>query len=107
MTPREIALVQASWLYARLFELEPSLKRLFKGDMQEKGRKVMAMISVAVNALTRLESVVPAVQALGQGLGASFTKEVENAWRAAYGVLAATMKEAANRKEEDHATAAS
>ena len=141
MTPREIALVQASWrqvlplaepaaamFYARLFELDPSLTRLFKGDMKEQGRKVMAMIGVAVKALTRLESVVPAVQALGrrhagygveerhyavveealvwtlgQGLGTSFTKEVENAWRAAYGVLATTMKQAGNRKEEVHA----
>jgi hemoglobin-like flavoprotein len=141
VTPREIALVQASWrqvqplaepaaamFYARLFELDPSLTRLFKGDMKEQGRKVMAMIGVAVDALSRLESVVPAVRALGrrhagygveerhyavveealvwtlgQGLGASFTKEVENAWRAAYGVLATTMKQAANRKEEAHA----
>ena len=141
MTPREIALVQSSWrdvqpmgeaaaamLYARLFELDPSLKRLFKGDMKEQGPKVIAMIGVAVNALTRLESVVPAVQALGrrhagygveerhyavveealvwtlgQGLGASFTKEVEQAWRTAYGLLAGTMKQAANVKEEIHA----
>ena len=105
MTPRQIA-------------LEPSLKRLFKGDMQEQGRKVMSMISVAVSSLTRLESIVPAVQALGrrhagygvqprhyatvgaaliwtleQGLGKAFTKEVEDAWRAAYGVLAATMQQ--------------
>ena len=88
--------------YARLFELDPSLRRLFKGDMKEQGRKVMAMIGVAVKALTHLESVVPAVQALGrrhagygveerhyavveealvgtlaQGLGTSFTKR----WR--------------------------
>jgi hemoglobin-like flavoprotein len=141
VTPREIALVQSSWrevqplaepaaamFYARLFEIEPSLRRLFKGDMKEQGRKVMAMIGVAVSALTRLESVVPAVQALGRrhaaygvedrhyavveealvwtlgrGLGASFTKEVEQAWRAAYGLLAATMKQAADVKEEIHA----
>ena len=68
MTPREITLVQTSWrqvqplaepaaamFYARLFELEPSLKRLFKGEMKEQGRKVMTMIGVAVSALTRLE----------------------------------------------------
>ena len=68
MTPREIALVQASWrqvqplaepaaamFYTRLFEIEPSLRRLFKGDMKEQGLKVMAMIGVAVKALTHLE----------------------------------------------------
>jgi hemoglobin-like flavoprotein len=139
MTPRQIALVQATWkqveplaqqaaalFYSRLFLLDPTLKRLFKGDMQEQGWKVMSMISLAVSSLSRLESIVPAVQALGrrhagygvqprhyatvgaaliwtleQGLGKAFTKEVEDAWRAAYGVLAATMQQAT--KEERHA----
>ena len=139
MTPRQIALVQATWkqveplaqqaaalFYSRLFLLDPTLKRLFKGDMQEQGRKVMSMISLAVSSLSRLESIVPAVQALGrrhagygvearhyatvgaaliwtleQGLGNAFTKEVEDAWRAAYGVLAATMQQAT--REERHA----
>lgn len=142
MTPKQIALVQESWnrvqpiadaaaelLYARLFALDPSLKVLFKGDMRGQGRKVMAMITVAVSSLTRLESIVPAVQALGrrhagygveerhytvvesaliwtlaQGLGAGFTREVEDAWRTAYGVLATTMKQAAGNREENHAT---
>lgn len=143
MTPRQIALVQESWnkvqpladaaaelLYARLFALDPSLEVLFKGDMREQGRKVMAMISVAVSSLSRLESIVPAVQALGrrhagygveerhyavvesalvwtleQGLGAGFTREVEDAWRTAYGVLATTMKQGSKQaREESHAT---
>ncbi|HZO04522.1 MAG TPA: globin family protein [Burkholderiales bacterium] len=132
MTPKEIALVQTSWrqvqpiadqaaalFYSRLFTLEPSVKRLFKGDMQEQGRKLMQMISVAVNSLARLEGILPAVRALGrrhagygveprhysvvgsaliwtleQGLGQAFTKETEDAWRTAYGVLATTMQEA-------------
>ena len=132
MTPRQIALVQAIWtqvqpladqaaalFYSRLFTLEPSVKRLFRGDMQDQGRKLMQMISVAVNSLSRLESIVPALHALGrrhagygvearhysvvgsaliwtleQGLARNFTKDVEDAWRAAYGVLAATMQQA-------------
>jgi hemoglobin-like flavoprotein len=131
MTPKQIALVQESWkhvepiagaaaelFYARLFALEPSLRALFKGDMSQQGRKVMSMISVAVGSLERLETIVPAVQALGrrhagygveerhytvvesallwtlaQGLGARFTKEAEQAWRAAYGALARAMKQ--------------
>lgn len=139
MTPKQIALVQASWkqvqpiadqaaalFYSRLFLLDPSLKRLFKGDMQEQGRKLMQMIAVAVNSLWRLESIVPAVRSLGrrhagygveprhyvlvgdalvwtleQGLGRAFTKEIEDAWRAAYGVLAATMQQAT--REKSHA----
>lgn len=131
MTPKQIALVQASWkqvqpiagkaaalFYSRLFTLEPSVKRLFRGDMQEQGRKLMQMISVAVNSLARLESIVPAVRALGrrhagygveprhyaiveqallwtldQGLGEGFTEEIEDAWRVAYRVLADTMQQ--------------
>lgn len=140
MTPTQITLVRESWqdilpmadeaaglLYARLFALDPSLEAMFKGDLREQGRKVMSMITVAVNSLTRLESIVPAVQALGrrhagygvedrhydvvetaliwtlaQGLGAGFTREVEDAWRTAYGALANTMKQAANNSDEHH-----
>jgi hemoglobin-like flavoprotein len=132
MTPKQIALVQASWkqvqpiadqaaalFYSRLFTLEPSVKRLFRGDMQQQGKKLMQMIGVAVNSLARLESIVPAVRALGrrhagygvearhysvvgsaliwtlaQGLGKDFTQEVEDAWRTAYRVLADTMQQA-------------
>jgi hemoglobin-like flavoprotein len=113
-----IAGVAAELFYARLFALEPSLRALFKGDMSQQGRKLMSMISVAVGSLERLDELVPAVQALGrrhtgygveerhytvvesalvwtlgQGLGARFTKEVEHAWRVAYGVLASRMKQ--------------
>ncbi|MBX3500543.1 MAG: hemin receptor [Alphaproteobacteria bacterium] len=133
MTPEQIALVRSSFasvvpiketaadlFYSRLFELDPSLKPLFKGDMKEQGLKLMAMIGTAVGGLDRLDSIVPAVQALGrrhvgygvktehydtvgsallwtleQGLGAAFTPEVKSAWNSAYGVLAGTMKEAA------------
>ena len=132
MSPKQIALVQASWkqvqpiadqaaalFYSRLFTLEPSVKRLFRGDMQEQGKKLMQLIGVAVNSLARLESIVPAVRALGrrhagygvearhysvvgsaliwtlaQGLGKDFTQEVEDAWRTAYRVLADTMQQA-------------
>ena len=133
MTPKQIELVQSSWkrvtpiadtaaelFYGRLFSLDPALRPLFKGDIKEQGRKLMAMISAAVNGLTRLEAIVPAVQdlgrrhvkygvkdahydtvasaliwTLGQGLGEAFTPEVKEAWVKAYGVLAKTMKDAA------------
>jgi hemoglobin-like flavoprotein len=139
VTPRQIALVQESWkrvqpiadkaaelFYMRLFSLEPSVRRLFKGDMVEQGRKLMSMISVAVNSLARLETIVPAVQALGrrhagygvkkhhytvveaallwalaQGLGEKFTREIEEAWRTAYRVLATTMQ--SNPEDKTHA----
>jgi hemoglobin-like flavoprotein len=131
MTPQQIALVQASWrqvqpvaarsaefFYGRLFALDPSLRPLFPADLQEQGKKLMSMISVAVNSLARLDSIEPAVRALGRrhagygvedrhfatvgaaliwtlerGLGAGFTSEMEQAWCAAYEVLAGVMKQ--------------
>lgn len=115
-----IADTAAALFYGRLFEIDPSLRSLFKGDMVEQGRKLMQMIGVAVAGLDRLDQLVPAVQQLGvrhaaygvkdehyatvatallwtleQGLGADFTPEVKEAWAAAYTVLAATMKDAA------------
>lgn len=135
MTPKQVALVQVSWekiqgsegaaeaaadlFYARLFGQDPQLQPLFKGDMKEQGRKLMNMINFAVKGLTRIDAIVPGVQALGRrhagygvqdehyetvgeallwtlskGLGPAFTGEIRDAWAAAYGVLANTMKEA-------------
>jgi hemoglobin-like flavoprotein len=133
MTPEQIQLVQTSFaavvliaeqaglmFYDRLFTVDPSLRPLFKGDITEQSRTLMNMISVAVAGLDKLDTIVPAVQALGvrhagygvtpahyvtvgtallwtldQGLGDGFTPEVEAAWVAAYTVLATTMREAA------------
>ena len=133
MTPEQVFLVQRSWrqvlpiadtaaeiFYTKLFTMDPSIKPLFKGDMKAQGRKLMTMIGSAVNGLSTLDSLVPAVQDLGrrhvkygvkdqhydtvagallwtleQGLGDAFTKDVKAAWTAVYGVLAGTMKDAA------------
>ncbi len=133
MTPEKIALVRSSWqqvvpiqdtaaglFYGRLFELDPSLRSLFKGDMVEQGRKLMIMIHMVVNSLDRLETIAEVVKesgrrhvgygvkaehfdtvgnaliwTLGQGLGTGFTSDVKEGWIEAYGVLASTMKQAA------------
>ena len=133
MTPDQISLVQTSFaqvlpiadtaaalFYYNLFELDPSLRPMFRGDMAEQGRKLMTMLRVVVNGLTRLDQIVPAVQELGrrharygvrdehydtvgaallstlhQGLGDAFTPEVATAWATAYTLLAGTMKAAA------------
>ena len=133
MTTEQIRLVQTSFaqvapiapqaaalFYGRLFELDPGLRPLFKSDLTDQGRKLMQMIGVAVNGLTRLDDIVPAVKqlgvrhatygvkdehydtvatallwTLGQGLGDGFTPEVSEAWTEAYTLLASTMKTAA------------
>jgi hemoglobin-like flavoprotein len=133
MTPKQIQLVQTSWkqvlpisdkaaelFYGRLFQLEPSYRRLFTTDSKEQGRKLMQMITVAVNGLPKLDTIVPAVEdlgrrhveydvteemydtvgaallwTLGQGLGPAFTPEVEEAWTETYNTLADVMKSAA------------
>jgi hemoglobin-like flavoprotein len=115
-----IADTAAAMFYARLFELDPSLRPLFTSDLTTQGRKLMQMIGVAVNGLDRLDEIVPVVRQLGvrhraygvtdehyatvatallwtleRGLGSDFTPAVREAWTAVYSTLAATMKEAA------------
>ncbi len=115
-----IADTAARLFYDRLFELDPSLRPLFRGDMEEQGRKLMQMIGAAVSGLDDLDALVPVVQdlgrrhagygvldshydtvgeallwTLGQGLGDEFTPEVEAAWAQTYTVLADVMKQAA------------
>jgi hemoglobin-like flavoprotein len=115
-----IADVAAQLFYARLFELDPTLERLFAGDMEAQGRKLMQMLAVAVRGLDRPDELVPAARALGQrhvgygvrdehyatvgsallwtleyGLDEAFTPEVRDAWAAVHTVLADTMKQGA------------
>jgi hemoglobin-like flavoprotein len=132
MTPDQILLVQNTWakvvpiketaaslFYGRLFELDPSLRPLFKTGIEEQGRKLMAMIGTAVGGLTGLDELLPAVQSLGQrhvaygvrdkdydtvaaallwtlekGLGDAWTPAVKQAWTQAYVTLAGVMKAA-------------
>lgn len=133
MSPDTISLVQQSWtqvaaiapqaaalFYQNLFTADPSLKPLFKGDMEAQGAKLMQMIGAAVGKLDDLGTLVPILQGLGkrhagygvqdahydtvggallqtlgQGLGAGFTPAVKAAWGEVYGVMAQVMKDAA------------
>jgi hemoglobin-like flavoprotein len=130
MTPEQKTLVQTSFaqvlpiadtaaglFYGRLFELDPSLRPLFKGDIEEQGRKLMYMLRVAVSRLDQLDEIVPALQMLGQrhvnygikdehydtvgsallwtlekGLGETFTAETKAAWTTLYVMLTRTMQ---------------
>lgn len=136
MTPEQIEIVQSNFeavepiadkaaelFYGKLFEIAPEVKPLFKGDMDEQGKKLMTMIGVAVRGLNDIEKIVPAVQNLGkshvgygvreehfapvgasllwtleQGLGDTWNDEAKEAWTTVYSVLSSTMIDA--MKEE-------
>ncbi len=63
---RPIADAAAALFYRRLFELDPTLRPLFNGDMEEQGRKLMEMIGLAVKGLDRPDTLLPALAALGR-----------------------------------------
>ena len=136
MTPQQIKLVQTSFtkvapiantaadlFYGRLFEIAPQVRAMFPADLSQQKKKLMAMLGAAVGGLSHLDTLVPAVQALGrrhvaygvtaahytpvgaallwtleQGLGEAFTPEVKDAWATAYIVLSTAMIQAANER---------
>jgi len=145
MTPTEIGLIRTSWaavepiadtaaglFYARLFELDPAIERLFRRtDMAGQRKILMQTLTVVVKSLDKLDQIVPAVQALGrrhagygvreshyatvgeallwtleQGLGEAFTPDVRAAWTEAYTTLATVMIEAAQVENETAVEAA-
>ena len=133
MTPNQIELVQQSFrkvlpiadiaadmFYARLFELDPSLRKLFKGDMKKQGGMLMSMIASAVRGLKDPNALIPVLTALGRrhvgygvadahyttvaeallwtlekGLGEDFDGETRKAWAAAYMLMATVMQQGA------------
>ena len=132
MTPQQIELVQTSFkkvvpiagtaadlFYDRLFETAPDVRSMFPQDMKEQKAKLMAMLGTAVTNLHKLDTILPAVQALGarhkgygvtaeqyepvgaallwtleKGLGPDFTPEVKEAWTETYTALAGVMTSA-------------
>ena len=130
MTPRQQQLIQTSFaqvapiadqaaiiFYDRLFELDPSIRSMFAHtDMPAQRRNLMQTLTVVVKSIDKLETIVPAVEALGRrhagygvrpshfatvgaalldtlaiGLCEGFTPEVRDAWATAYGILADVM----------------
>ena len=131
MTQAQIQLVQSSFakvapiadvaaeiFYARLFELDPDLRKLFRGDMKKQGAMLMSMLSTAVRGLSDSNALIQVLMALGrrhtqygvrdkdyatvggalvwtleQGLGKDFTPELRDAWVAAYQMIAGVMQQ--------------
>lgn len=115
-----IAPQAAALFYSNLFEADPSLRPLFKGNLEEQGKKLMQMIGAAVGKLTDLGSLVPILQSLAkrhvgygvqeahyatvgaallktleQGLGPAFTPQVKASWSEVYTVMSSVMIAAA------------
>ena len=143
MTPERIEIVQSTWqqvkpiadqaaelFYGRLFKLDPSLKSLFKGDMKEQGKKLMQTLNVAVTSLTKLDTIIPAIETLGRrhvgygvpdesyatvgeallwtlekGLGDAFTDDAREAWTETYVTLSNVMLDASKEARSEAATA--
>lgn len=129
MTPHQITLVQrsfvlvdddrqavASLFYARLFEVDPSVRPLFPADLAAQRVKLMAVLRLVVASLDRLGPMLPTIEdlarrhvrygvsarhypsvglalvwALDRSLGAAFTAEIRAAWINAYGIISTTM----------------
>ena len=112
----------ATAFYQRLFELDPALRPLFKGSIEEQGRKLMHVLSAAVHSLHDFDTLLPTVRSLGmrhrgygikdrdydtvgealmwtleKSLGADFSAEVRGAWAEMYRVLSTVMKTSAAR----------
>ncbi|HTH12745.1 MAG TPA: globin domain-containing protein, partial [Spirochaetia bacterium] len=103
----------------RLFTIAPPLRALFKGDLSEQGRMLMAALGMAVNGLSQPETIAKTVRDLGvrhrgygvkeehykivgealiftleTGLGSAFNDSLRQAWLEAYALLSGLMIEA-------------
>ena len=133
MDARKISLVQASFeqvatlgvkaaeiFYAELFAIDPSLRTMFKGDLHEQQKKLLAALALVVRSLHTPEKIIGPVEKLAvkhldygvkpehytyvgnallrtlkKGLGPKFTPELCDAWVDAFRMLAQVMKKAA------------
>lgn len=133
ITEQQKELVQASFgkveliadqaaeiFYKKLFEYDPSLRPLFKTDMEDQGKKLMNTLKIAVKSLDDIDKLIPVIENLATkhleygvsvedytpvgnaliytlktGLGDEFTPELKQAWIEVYTTLANVMRSAA------------
>ncbi len=114
--------VSALVFYRRLFELDPTLRPLFKGDIEEQARKLLDMLAALISLLESPLGLELELREMGlrhasygvkdvhyatvgqalldmltETLTKDFTPEVREAWTALYGAVATTMKAGANQ----------
>jgi hemoglobin-like flavoprotein len=111
-----IADVAGMLFYERIFTLAPEARALFGDDIALQASRTMAAVKTAVDGLDDIDQVAPFLVRLGarhvrygvvpahfdlvgeaflwtleQGLGEAFTPEINEAWVAAFGVIARAM----------------
>jgi len=130
LTPAAVAELRRTWqlvapmadeaaelFYARLFELDPSLRTLFHADPAVQRRKLMDALTLVVTHADRPNELLPMLAALGErhirygvrdehyatvgeallwtldeGLGALHAPEARDAWVATYAFVATAMR---------------
>jgi hemoglobin-like flavoprotein len=114
---RELAGPLSLLFYGKLFELDPSARRLFHNDLGAQGRKLMDTLGTITESLDHFDAVrAPLGQlgrrhaefgvrpeqyetvttallwAIGQALGPDFDAPTREAWRLALTAVSAAMK---------------
>jgi len=121
----------AELFYAELFAIDPSLRQMFSGNMQEQHRKLLSALAMVIRSLHTPEKIIGPAQKLAvkhldygvipihytyvgnallrtlkKGLGDQFTPELRDAWVDAFRILATVMKQAAYGEKEAKARGA-
>jgi hemoglobin-like flavoprotein len=133
MTPDQVYLIRKSFaelsrhdhvaalvFYRRLFEIDPALRPLFVGDIEQQAKKLIDMLAALISMIERPVGLDMELRAMGarhldygvkdehyatvgaalidmlsEVLGGKFTPQMREAWLALYGAVEATMKRGA------------
>jgi hemoglobin-like flavoprotein len=112
--------IAALVFYRRLFEIDPSLRRMFVNDIEQQAKKLLDMLGVLIAMLERPLGLDMELRAMGarhagygvedkhyatvaealldmlvEVLGSKFTSEIKDAWVALYAAVETTMKRGA------------
>ena len=116
---KPVSAATAQLFYNRLFQLNPAVRRLFTGDLEDQRRKLLICLNTLVEGLDRFDEIMPAMElvaarhktygarpehlevfgealmwTLQRALGPHWSPQVQEAWAAAYESLAKAMQRA-------------
>ena len=70
----------ADLFYGKLFAMHPNVRPMFPADMQDQGRKLMATMAVAVDALENWDKLAPVLAASVSSSAPAATSVAMKAW---------------------------